>query len=90
MPSIPATNPSAIFPHLIDMLLFSKRAGNAFTDDPRRLRKTLGLSRSAPERDETFVLDSQTGMALRAALTEADRGGTISGEELLDRLRDRI
>jgi hypothetical protein len=75
------------------MLLFSKRTGHAFTDDPKDYAKSSvcqGATALAPERDETFVLDSQTGMALRAALTEADRGGTISGEEALNRLRDRI
>ncbi len=43
----------------------------------------------APERDETFVLDSQAEAALLGAIAEADRGETISGEELLSRLRDR-
>lgn len=41
----------------------------------------------APEQDETFALDSKDEAALLAALAEADRGETISGEELLGGLR---
>jgi hypothetical protein len=37
----------------------------------------------APERDETFVLDSQAETALLAALAEADHGKVITGEQLL-------
>ncbi|MBP7053813.1 MAG: hypothetical protein KBE65_22605 [Phycisphaerae bacterium] len=40
----------------------------------------------APDRDETFVLDSESEEALLAAIGEADRGETISGEELVNRL----
>ncbi len=41
----------------------------------------------APERDETFVLDSQAETALLAAMAEADRGEVITDEQLLDKLR---
>ncbi len=41
----------------------------------------------APERDETFLLDSDTEASLLAALAEDDRGEAISGEQLMDRLR---
>jgi hypothetical protein len=37
----------------------------------------------APERDETFVLDSQAETALLAAMAEADRGEVITDEQLL-------
>jgi hypothetical protein len=37
----------------------------------------------APERDETFVLDSQAETALLDAMAEADRGEVIPGEQLL-------
>jgi len=40
----------------------------------------------APEQDETFVLDSEAEAALLAAMGEADRGETIAGGELLNRL----
>jgi hypothetical protein len=42
----------------------------------------------APERDETFVLDSQAEASLLAAIAEADRGETITGEQLLSKLRE--
>ena len=42
----------------------------------------------APERDETFVLDSQAEASLLVAIAEADRGETITGEELLSKLRE--
>jgi hypothetical protein len=42
----------------------------------------------APERDETFVLDSQAEAAMLAAMAEADRGEAMAGEQLLSRLRD--
>jgi hypothetical protein len=42
----------------------------------------------APERDETFVLDSQDEESLLAAIAEADRGETITGEQLLSKLRE--
>ena len=42
----------------------------------------------APEREETFVLDSQAEASLLAAIAEADRGETITGEELLSKLRE--
>ncbi len=42
----------------------------------------------APERDETFVLDSEAEAALLAAMAEADRGEDITGEQLLNELRD--
>ena len=43
----------------------------------------------APERDEAFVLDSQAEASLLAAIAEADRGEVITGEQLLNKLRDR-
>ena len=43
----------------------------------------------APERDEAFVLDSDAEAALLAAIAEADRGEVITGEQLLNKLRDR-
>ncbi len=43
----------------------------------------------APGRDETFTLDAQAETALLAAMAEADRGEVVSGEETLNRLRDR-
>ena len=42
----------------------------------------------APERDETFALDPDTEAALLAAIGEADRGETITGDQLLNRLRE--
>jgi len=42
----------------------------------------------APERDEAFVLDAEAQAALLAAIGEADRGETISSEQLLDELRE--
>ncbi len=42
----------------------------------------------APERDETFVLDSQAEASLLAAIAEADHGQTITGEQLLSKLRE--
>ena len=42
----------------------------------------------APERDETFVLDSQAEASLLAAIAEANRGETITGEQLLSKLRE--
>lgn len=42
----------------------------------------------APERDETFVLDSDAEASPLAAIGEADRGDVITGEQLLDKLRD--
>jgi len=42
----------------------------------------------APERDETFVLDSEAEAALLAAMAEADRNEVIAGEELLSQLQD--
>jgi hypothetical protein len=42
----------------------------------------------APERDETFVLDSDAEAALLTAIAEADRGETITGEQLLNELRE--
>lgn len=42
----------------------------------------------APERDEAFVLDSEAEASLLAAIAEADRGETISGEKLLSKLRE--
>ncbi len=42
----------------------------------------------APERDEAFVLDSEAEASLLAAIAEADRCETISGEELLSKLRE--
>ena len=50
----------------------------------------LDLEELAPEQDETFVLDSKDEAALLAALAEADRGETISDEELLNRLRGGV
>jgi len=43
----------------------------------------------APERDEAFVLDAQAEASLLAAIAEADRGEVITGEQLLNKLRDR-
>ena len=43
----------------------------------------------APEQDEAFVLDSQAEASLLAAIAEADRGEVITGEQLLNKLRDR-
>jgi hypothetical protein len=43
----------------------------------------------APERDEAFVLDAEAEASLLAAMAEADRGETITGEQLMDRLRDQ-
>jgi len=40
-----------------------------------------------PERDETFVLDVEAEAALLAALAEADRGETIAGDGLPNKLR---
>lgn len=42
----------------------------------------------APERDEAFVLDAQAEASLLAAIVEADRGEVITGEELMNKLRD--
>jgi hypothetical protein len=42
----------------------------------------------APEPDGTFVLDAASEEALLAAMGEADRGETIPGEELMNKLRD--
>ncbi len=42
----------------------------------------------APESDEAFVLDSESEQALFAAMAEADRGEVITGEELMNKLRD--
>jgi hypothetical protein len=42
----------------------------------------------APERDETFVLDSEAEAALLTAMAEADRNEVIAGEELLRQLQD--
>lgn len=42
----------------------------------------------APERDEAFVLDSQAEALLLAAIAEADRDETITGEQLLSKLRE--
>ena len=42
----------------------------------------------APERDETFVLDSQAEASLLASIAEADRAETITGEQLLTKLRE--
>jgi len=41
----------------------------------------------APERDETFLLDSQAEAALIEAMAEADRRATIAEEGPLDKLR---
>ncbi len=41
----------------------------------------------APERDEAFVLDSEAEASLLAAIADADRGETITGDGLLNRLR---
>jgi hypothetical protein len=41
----------------------------------------------APERDETFALDSDAEASLLAAIGEADRGEVITGEQLLRELR---
>ncbi len=40
----------------------------------------------APESDETFILDAASEEALLAAMGEADRGETITGEELMNKL----
>jgi len=42
----------------------------------------------APELEEAFVLDSESEQALLAAMAEADRGEVITGEELMNKLRD--
>lgn len=42
----------------------------------------------APERDEAFVLDSEAEAALLAAVAEADRGETVTAEQLLNELRE--
>ena len=42
----------------------------------------------APEQDEAFILDSEAEMSLLAAIDEADRRETITGEELLTKLRE--
>lgn len=42
----------------------------------------------APERDETFILDSEAQTALLAAMAEADRNEVITGEELSSQLQD--
>lgn len=42
----------------------------------------------APEQDETFILNSQAEAKLLAAIGEADRSETITGEELLTKLRE--
>jgi hypothetical protein len=42
----------------------------------------------APESNEAFMLDAGSEEALLAAIAEADRGETITGEELMDTLRD--
>ncbi len=44
----------------------------------------------APERDEAFVLDSEAEASLLAAIAEADRGETITGDGLLNRLRQSL
>ena len=42
----------------------------------------------APERDEAFVLDSEAEATLLAAITEGDRGETVTAEQLLNALRE--
>lgn len=42
----------------------------------------------APERDETFELDSQAEASLLAAIAEADQGQTITAEQLFNKLRE--
>jgi len=42
----------------------------------------------APEQDEAFVLNVEAEMSLVAAMAEADRGETVTGEELMNKLRD--
>ena len=42
----------------------------------------------APEQDETFVLDSEAEASLLAAIAEANRGETITAEQLLNKLRE--
>jgi hypothetical protein len=44
----------------------------------------------APERNETFVLDAEAEAALLAAIGEADRGETVSGEQFLKGLRESV
>lgn len=41
----------------------------------------------ARETDETFEIPPELEMELQESIAEADRGETISSEELLDRLR---
>jgi hypothetical protein len=43
----------------------------------------------AREDDESFVASPELEAALVAALSEAERGETISGEEILARVRSR-
>ncbi len=52
------------------------------------LKEGCALTVLAPEQDEAFVLDAQAEALLLAAMAQADRGELISGEELIDRLRD--
>ncbi len=44
----------------------------------------------APEPDEAFVLNAEAEASLLAAMAETDRGETITGEELMNRLRDGV
>jgi hypothetical protein len=42
----------------------------------------------APEGDEAFVLDLEVETSLLAVIGEANRGETITGEQLLSKLRE--
>jgi len=42
----------------------------------------------APEQGETFVLDSEAEASLLAAMAKGDRDEVITGEQLIDKLRD--
>ncbi|HNS22949.1 MAG TPA: hypothetical protein PKH24_20790 [Sedimentisphaerales bacterium] len=50
------------------------------------LEESCTVTVLAPEPDEVFMLDSQSEEVLLAAIGEADRGETLSSEELMNRL----
>lgn len=52
------------------------------------LKEGCTVALIVPEQDEAFVLDAEAEASLLAAMAEADRGEVISGEELIDKLRD--
>ena len=63
------------------------RAGNL---ERRLFWLTLGLTVLARDDDETFEVSPEQESALLLAIGEAERGETISGEQLLESLRRRV